>query len=50
VLSIAVSQRALAAARGVDPQVSTAAVRAAVEAALDHGLRDATPTYVSPEP
>ena len=33
-ISISVSARALAAARGVDPQVSTAAVRAAVEVAL----------------
>jgi hypothetical protein len=49
VLSIALSQRALAAARRVDPQVSTAAVRAAVEAALDDGLRDAAWTLVSPE-
>jgi hypothetical protein len=33
-ISISVSARALVAARAVDPQVSTAAVRAAVEAAL----------------
>jgi len=34
VLTIALSTHALAAARAVDPHVSTAAVRAAVEAAL----------------
>lgn len=33
-ISISVSARALVAARAVDPQVSTAAVRAAVEVAL----------------
>jgi hypothetical protein len=35
VISISLALRALAAARRVDPDVSTAAVRAAVEAALD---------------
>jgi hypothetical protein len=47
-ISISVSARALVAARAVDPQVSTAAVRAAVEVALeeqrrelDRGRRDA---------
>ena len=39
-LSIALSARALAAARAVDPDVSTAAIRAAVEAALAHRLRE----------
>ncbi len=33
-ISISVSARSLAAARAVDPEVSVAAVRAAVEAAL----------------
>jgi hypothetical protein len=49
VISIATSLRALAAARHVDPHVSTAAVRAAVEAALDHQLRERTPTLPAPE-
>ena len=39
-INISVSARALVAARAVDPQVSTAAVRAAVEAALDEQLRE----------
>jgi hypothetical protein len=43
VLTIALALRALAAARRVDPDVSTAAVRAAVEAALDAQLRERTP-------
>ncbi len=38
-LSISVSARSLAAARAVDPEVSPAAVRAAVEAALVEHLR-----------
>lgn len=38
-LSISVSARSLAAARAVDPDVSPAAVRAAVEAALAEYLR-----------
>jgi hypothetical protein len=38
-LDIAVSSRSLAAARSVDPDVSPAAVRAAVEAALAEHLR-----------
>ena len=48
-ISIATSLRALAAARHVDPHVSTAAVRAAVEAALDHQLRERTPARPSRE-
>ncbi len=38
-ISISVSARSLAAARAVDPDVSPAAVRAAVEAALAEHLR-----------
>jgi post-segregation antitoxin (ccd killing protein) len=38
-LNIAVSSRSLAAARAVDPDVSPAAVRAAVEAALAEVMR-----------
>jgi hypothetical protein len=38
-ISISVSARSLAAARAVDPEVSPAAVRAAVEAALTEHLR-----------
>ena len=43
VLTIALSARALAAARAVDPHVSTAAVRAAVEAALTQQQLERTP-------
>ena len=39
-INIAVSARALVAARAVDPQVSTAAVRAAVEVALAEQARE----------
>ena len=39
-ISISVSARALVAARTVDPHVSTAAVRAAVEAALAEQRRE----------
>lgn len=39
-MSISVSARALVAARTVDPQVSTAAVRAAVEVALAEQRRE----------
>lgn len=39
-MSISVSARALVAARAVDPAVSTAAVRAAVEAALAEQRRE----------
>jgi hypothetical protein len=39
-ISISVSARALVAARAVDPHVSTAAVRAAVEAALAEQRRE----------
>jgi hypothetical protein len=39
-INISVSARALVAARTVDPQVSTAAVRAAVEVALAEQLRE----------
>lgn len=39
-INISVSARALVAARAVDPQVSAAAVRAAVEAALAEQLRE----------
>ena len=39
-MSISVSARALVAARAVDPEVSTAAVRAAVEAALAEQRRE----------
>jgi hypothetical protein len=39
-INISVSARALVAARAVDPQVSTAAVRAAVEVALAEQLRE----------
>lgn len=38
-ISISVASRSLAAARAVDPDVSPAAVRAAVEAALAEQLR-----------
>lgn len=40
-INISVSARSLAAARAVDPKVSPAAVRAAVEAALAEHLRQA---------
>jgi hypothetical protein len=39
-INISVSARALVAARTVDPQVSTAAVRAAVEVALAEQRRE----------
>ena len=39
-MSISVSARALVAARAVDPEVSTAAVRAAAEAALAEQRRE----------
>ena len=39
-MNISVSARALVAARAVDPHVSTAAVRAAVEAALAEQRRE----------
>ena len=39
-INMAVSARALVAARSVDPQVSTAAVRAAVEVALAEQRRE----------
>ena len=39
-ISISVSSRALVAARAVDPQVSAAAVRAAVEVALAEQRRE----------
>ena len=39
-INISMSARALVAARAVDPQVSTAAVRAAVEVALAEQLRE----------
>ena len=39
-ISISVSARALVAARAVDPHVSTAAVRAAVEAVLAEQRRE----------
>lgn len=39
-ISIAMSARALVAARAVDPEVSTAAVRAAVEVALAEQRRE----------
>jgi len=39
-MNISVSARALVAARAVDPGVSTAAVRAAVEAALAEQRRE----------
>ena len=39
-MSISVSARALVAARAVDPEVSTAAVRAAVEVALADQRRE----------
>jgi hypothetical protein len=39
-ISISVSARALVAARAIDPQVSTAAVRAAVEVALAEQRRE----------
>jgi hypothetical protein len=39
-MNISVSARALVAARAVDPEVSTAAVRAAVEAALAEQRRE----------
>ncbi|TCK24254.1 hypothetical protein [Pseudonocardia endophytica] len=40
-VSISVSARSLAAARKIDPDVSTAAVQAAVEAALEADRREA---------
>jgi hypothetical protein len=43
-ISIAVSTRSLAAARSVDPRVSPAAVRAAVEAALAEHARQSRRT------
>ncbi|HXV94762.1 MAG TPA: hypothetical protein VD813_15770 [Pseudonocardia sp.] len=50
-ISIAVSSRSLAAARAVDPDVSTAAVHAAVEAALAEHQRQAPPApRETPEP
>lgn len=39
-VSISVSARSLAAARLIDPEVSTAAVQAAVEAAVDADRRE----------
>ncbi len=39
-MNISVSARALVAARAIDPEVSTAAVRAAVEAALAEQRRE----------
>ena len=39
-INISVSARAVVAARAVDPQVSTAAVRAAVEVALEEQRRE----------
>lgn len=39
-INISMSARALVAARAVDPQVSTAAVRAAVEVALTEQRRE----------
>jgi hypothetical protein len=39
-INISVSARALVAARAVDPRISTAAVRAAVEVALAEQLRE----------
>jgi hypothetical protein len=39
-INISLSARALVAARAVDPQVSTAAVRAAVEVALAEQRRE----------
>jgi hypothetical protein len=48
VLTIALSARALAAARAVDPHVSTAAVRAAVEAALAQQQLERTPAQPPP--
>ena len=55
-LNISVSSRSLAAARSVDPNVSPAAVRAAVEAALAEVLRqlgrdtNGTPRPTAPRP
>jgi post-segregation antitoxin (ccd killing protein) len=40
VINIAVSSRSLAAARRVDPNVSPAAVRAAVEVAIAEHMRE----------
>jgi hypothetical protein len=48
VLNIAVSSRSLAAARTVDPQVSPAAVYAAVEAAIAEQLRQLRRTPSEP--
>jgi len=40
VINISVSARSLAAARAIDPDVSSAAVRAAVEVAIAEHLRE----------
>jgi hypothetical protein len=49
-VSISVSARSLAAARRIDPDVSTAAVQAAVEAALDAVRREAGRPDQQPTP
>jgi len=48
-ISISVSARSLAAARAVDPEVSPAAVKAAVEAALAEHLRQARSAEPRPD-
>lgn len=47
-INISVAARSLAAARSVDPDVSPAAVRAAVEAALAEHTRQSRPSSEGP--
>jgi hypothetical protein len=50
VINISVSARSLAAARSIDPDVSPAAVRAAVEVAIAEHLRELRRSPVSNQP
>jgi hypothetical protein len=50
VINISVSARSLAAARAIDPDVSPAAVRAAVEVAIAEHLRELRRSPVSDQP
>ncbi|WP_433277850.1 hypothetical protein ACQPZA_02020 [Pseudonocardia xinjiangensis] len=49
-INISVSARSLAAARSIDPDVSPAAVRAAVEVAIAEHLRELRRSPVSDRP
>jgi hypothetical protein len=50
VINISVSARSLAAARSIDPDVSPAAVRAAVEVAIAEHLRELRRSPVTDRP